>query len=92
LVRDPAAGQDLKSGLPVGASDLLDHEVEGGGPVHELQPIVGDGAIRSHSSCVGSDGLRMIFAAIRPRLCVVHTQSSNHNPPSRGIPSLAIFK
>jgi hypothetical protein len=37
----PSAGQNLKALLIVGASDDLDAEVEIGGLVHQLQPVVG---------------------------------------------------
>src|SRR3954454_13340103 len=38
---DPAAGEDLEALLVVGSTDDLDHEVEIGGFVHELQPVIG---------------------------------------------------
>ena len=40
-IDDPAPGKNFEALLVVGSADDLDDEVEIGGLVHELQPIVG---------------------------------------------------
>src|SRR5476649_797491 len=38
---DPTSGEDIEPLLAVGPTDDFDHEVEVGGFVHELEPVVG---------------------------------------------------
>lgn len=81
---DPTAGQDLEPCLPFVATDDLQDEVEIGGLVHQLQPIigaVGEEVLDPRPALADGVKDRLRSGAVRD----VGGRQTNHQEPSVGV-------